>query len=530
MSLLSQFYPSGGGGAGSFTVGLATGFTEQIPVDLMLIGGGGGGGSVQNTPFPWAATDMVGINSLRALGGGGGAGRLLVFTNCLVNFNEVYPITVGAGGAAGARGGASRFGVIKAGGGGAGGGTTPDGTIVPADYDGLFGGGAGGLGILPDASNVSTSSPSIGSTAVGGLNGNAQYSADIYAVSRPFTSVEISSTGLYKQAINSLTNPYSPFLSSPNPLGGPAGATSYIQSMIGGSGHGHVYYNQDPGPIYSPYPSEIRYDNIIPILSSRHNITPIISSAGISYGTGTFESYNRSSPNAPAFIYPSNTGIFHAADPLGGKTLSGKEDLIAGQYTVPSPSGTDGPTSGWNYYGNPMFLAVGASYAQVYFTGGNFSVPAYPATSLPVASVPTVTPPVSPAFKTMPAQTGKLIQYTVVPSLAGTPGNGQGGGGGLRQGPALLSGTISSPYVLSRPTPGSAAPSLNITATGPYALTIPASTAPMASGGAGGSGSVWVIYPSDYAAATVTGNTPVPSPPAVRVYRWDGAGTIKFNA
>jgi len=64
----------------------------------------------------------------------------------------------------------------------------------------------------------------------------------------------------------------------------------------------------------------------------------------------------------------------------------------------------------------------------------------------------------------------------------------------------------------------------------PYSLSVDGTTTPMASGGAGGSGSVWIIYPSDYAEATVTGNTPVPSPPAVRVYYWSGAGTIKFNA
>jgi hypothetical protein len=49
-------------------------------------------------------------------------------------------------------------------------------------------------------------------------------------------------------------------------------------------------------------------------------------------------------------------------------------------------------------------------------------------------------------------------------------------------------------------------------------------------GGTGGSGVFFVRYPTEYAAATVTGNSPAPSQPGYYVYRWNsGPGTITFN-
>jgi hypothetical protein len=40
---------------------------------------------------------------------------------------------------------------------------------------------------------------------------------------------------------------------------------------------------------------------------------------------------------------------------------------------------------------------------------------------------------------------------------------------------------------------------------------------------------MWIVYPSDLPAATVSGNTPIASPPAFRVYYWEGNGSITFN-
>jgi len=50
-------------------------------------------------------------------------------------------------------------------------------------------------------------------------------------------------------------------------------------------------------------------------------------------------------------------------------------------------------------------------------------------------------------------------------------------------------------------------------------------------GGSGGSGLLIIRYPTSWAAATVTGNTPTPAQPGYNVYRWNsGPGTITFNA
>jgi hypothetical protein len=55
-------------------------------------------------------------------------------------------------------------------------------------------------------------------------------------------------------------------------------------------------------------------------------------------------------------------------------------------------------------------------------------------------------------------------------------------------------------------------------------------SAPPAPGGNGGSGIVVIRYPTSFAAATVTGNTPTPAQPGYNVYRWNsGPATITFN-
>ena len=48
-------------------------------------------------------------------------------------------------------------------------------------------------------------------------------------------------------------------------------------------------------------------------------------------------------------------------------------------------------------------------------------------------------------------------------------------------------------------------------------------------GGSGGSGVCIIRYPTQYSAATVSGNTPTPAQPGYYVYRWNGPGSITFN-
>ena len=49
-------------------------------------------------------------------------------------------------------------------------------------------------------------------------------------------------------------------------------------------------------------------------------------------------------------------------------------------------------------------------------------------------------------------------------------------------------------------------------------------------GGSGGSGVCIIRYPTEYSAATVSGNTPTPAQPGYHVYRWNGPGSITFNS
>ncbi len=122
MSLLSQFFPSGGGsGAETLNTG---GFT----IDFLLVGGGGGGGSLNPCAFPSACiTPNVGIFPATAAGGGGGGGKVFQVLGANVQTGVEYPIVIGAGGAANTSGSASRFADFIAGGGGYGGGDPNNG-------------------------------------------------------------------------------------------------------------------------------------------------------------------------------------------------------------------------------------------------------------------------------------------------------------------------------------------------------------------------------------------------------------------
>lgn len=62
------------------------------------------------------------------------------------------------------------------------------------------------------------------------------------------------------------------------------------------------------------------------------------------------------------------------------------------------------------------------------------------------------------------------------------------------------------------------------TTTGPCA-----SNTAVADGTNGASGTLIIRYPTAYAAATVSGNTPVTPVPGFYVYRWNGPGSITFN-
>lgn len=495
MASLSQFFggSKGGqsGGIGQYGVGLATGFTSQLPIDLMVIGGGGGGGGAGQQAFAGVATNFPTANADRFMAGGGGSGRGLIYTNLVVDVGTTYPITVGAGGAENSRGGTSSFGFIRAGGGGAGGGVTPAGVAVTPDFGGLYGGNQGGSAFT-----------AAGALSVGGGVGVAPFADTLYSDATPLNGYS-NASNLFKQAINSQVYPSITFNFLTSPLSQP--------SSQAGNGGGTGDIGSSPGSAF-PGVSETE-------LFGRWDLPALITPAPRSYFTHTTYSLFQANGYAPANIATYNVYSTIPAPsyaPLGlhptwfpAITPASYGPGILGRF-FPGNTPANNLITGIDRAGVPITPAN----VVIPVMGGDFTSPVFPCPAQPNF----------PFLGTIPAQTTKGISsYGITPfSFNGSPGNGGGGSGGLRHPPLVMQGTYTARYTCPNP--------VTTIRTAPYVYTIPASTAPMASGGAGGSGSVWVIYPSDYAAATVTGNTPVPSPPAIRVYRWDGAGTIKFNA
>lgn len=514
MASLSQFFggSKGGqsGGIGQYGVGLATGFTSQLPIDLMLIGGGGGGGGAGQQAFAGVSTNIPLANADRVLAGGGGAGRGLIYTNLVVDVGTTYPITVGAGGAENSRGGTSSFGFIRAGGGGSGGGVTPTGVAVTPDFGGLYGGHQGGPGII-------NSTPDDG----GGV-GVAPFIDSIYSVvdipinNSPYAGPILGGGGLFgannffKQAINSQVINHAVY-SYIHPAGAPVFSPNAAEV---GAGGGAYYIGASGTPLVgvtepqlfgrwglptfiSPAP-RAQYTSALTPVNASPNYAPV---SFIAFGV--FSGIANPSGYSPVITgFPGSNSISVLNSPIGGRV---------GQYVGPGI----GSMGRWFWTPNiPAYNTIqvtsptGAIINRLIpITGGNFRYSSLPGSPFSIGAGT--------------SQTDKTVTYNTIPSYTGSPGNGGGGGGGLRHPPVIMQGTATQPYT---------GPAGGFDRNHPYVFTVPGSTAPMASGGAGGSGSVWVIYPSDYAAATVTGNTPVPSPPAIRVYRWDGAGTIKFNA
>lgn len=106
--------------------------------------------------------------------------------------------------------------------------------------------------------------------------------------------------------------------------------------------------------------------------------------------------------------------------------------------------------------------------------------------------------------------------------------SGAGGGGGASQGAGywFYEGVGS-----KRPTSANGYEGIPAEAIGISTIVVATgSNGPTNSGSGGSSGVLFVRYPTDYAAATVVGNSPAPSQPGYYVYRWNsGPGSITFN-
>ncbi len=92
MSTFTQFFPTGGSSGGSSGGGAGNIGGGTTPVEI--IGMSGGGGSGGNSPYP-------GCGTVCGVGGEGGMGAIFYANNYFITPGTTYPITIGAGGAAG---------------------------------------------------------------------------------------------------------------------------------------------------------------------------------------------------------------------------------------------------------------------------------------------------------------------------------------------------------------------------------------------------------------------------------------------
>lgn len=506
MSLLSQFFPSGGTQTQSATVGdiskgLPTDYSKQIPIDLLVIGGGGGGGGYGGPVT--VAPNGPSVLLCGMLGGGGGGGRIVAYTNAIVNTGTPYPIVVGGGGAQNSVGGNSCFGAVYAGGGSGGSGLDPllnpvTGGSNPSIQ---WGGSAGGQALLSLASPAAYSPIAFSSpSSAGRFQLNYPVAAYFYngSVVSPVTSkpsftpgysckyffpidspldITWGSAGSYNYGtitadygagIGTITDVKAPFFSNWS-----LNSSSYIGPTTGGAGAGSYIYGMS-----------------IPAIGSGFYMRP--SAAPFGYPNW---------PGTPGFDIR----------PVGACINSMPNYVLC--FTTP---------------GGTRYATINSSTPTMTISCGTLQTPLGPGPAQLAANLPLYSGPNNFPINASP----KVFTSSCCPNMSGAPGTGSGGSGGLYTRPAApISSTITTNNFIcffSTPGPGRV----------PYAVTYPYQTScPYTidfqtnniSGGAGGSGSVWVIYPTDYAAATVTGNTPVPSPPNLRIYRWDSAGTITFN-
>jgi len=471
MSLLSQFFPSGGGGQ---------------RVQFLLVGGGGGGG---------AAGCYISPGRQGYTGAGGGGGQVVVGEDYEVVPGLSYPIVVGAGGAGGCMyphqpspyilggwglpgttGGNSCFGSVIAGGGGGGAGGFDPTASFPT-ISGLVGGegcpgGTGGGGSAATASSsilcnggTATSTYPVGNTVKFGSPGTA--------ANNHYTEGQ----GIIGASPCGPTAPY--VLSAQitwagggggNTAGGAVGGGSI--SLSAGQARG-LPCSLATQPPYTPNCwNTIAYTNFSGALSSTGGTPSNAKKGGIWNTIGQFGADGITSD------------ITGTTEYYGGGGMASMDQARVpyyANYNRMAPTHPYFPSSSCPRWRTPGAGLGGGGYVMV--------TAAYYQTN-------------NPPWQTPAGVYGGRMNSVCYPCIVLCGACSGLGGGGV--------GAVARGYVN--------------TTTGPCA-----SNPAVRDGQSGGSGVFILRYPTNFAAATVSGNTPITPVPGFYIYKWTGPGSVTFN-
>lgn len=471
MSLLSQFFPSGGG---------------VTKIDFLLVGGGGGGGASGGYP---ACMQEIG------LGGGGGGGQVVIGEDYETTPGITYSITIGAGGAGGgfyfppsffaapplptscyainksmkrgSDGGDTFLGSIRSlGGGGGGSGFSCVICCEEHSFKGRNYGTGGGAGACSDA-NVNTSSPDQG-------NAIANYSIG--------QTIKLGTVGQRVEKSDCWESIYA--------------SNCWYKGVSGGGGNASGAQSGGTGylELRTPFVNSINccciYQNFTKVACEVGGIQTWIPNKWCGYLTGGAAAVSESASNRASHQYS-----YHGVD--GYLTnIEGAESYYGGGGGVAWSMANFGNL----YHGvaidpsNPCWPTFSnyKCYACPYGgQGGGATIKA------------DTVRPTCPYWTSFSC--GAPLGYPSCCLLAGRV---------LYNGESGLGGGGAAHYLSGQPN------------TGPV---FPGYTQCAYCGTNGGSGVVIIRYPTNFAAATVTGNTPTTPQSGYHVYKWTSPGTIQFN-
>lgn len=533
MSVLSQFFPSG----------------ETIKADFVLVGGGGGGGALAGVDCfsPTLAYNCARFHNASFAGGGGG-GQVTVGEDYEITKGRTYSIVIGSGGAGGcllpnpaavispdflavgpnapfaactawgtpgSPGGTSFFGSVTAVGGGGGASYIPTTCTffipqLPAIYAPGFGcsGGSGGgnaftgtfvCGALTGSVSVCSPGPAINNYSIG-------------------NTIKFGSPGrCFSESLSSYNRLFSPFYPVPNVPRATANncvTADIVSGFVFASGGGGGGPSSQGGPTSQ---SITLTGQDIVLLGA-----PYSPQSSCAYSTFRGNSTGGGSASRTCVgLQKASIALDHLAGGDGHETfITGSPEIYGG--------GGEAFAGQTRFYCNP-YVPYGVPSSFVDHTGISFNNPCYPLAPaksrlgnggqgggayrlLNVARQGFFAP--QPVPYGCPRSNSRAVcvsspctfltnysietlncQYVLCGSVANSGGGGTSGAKGYAN-----------------------------TTTGPCASN------PVVSDGSNGSSGTFIIrYPTQFPAATVTGNTPVTQTAGYRTYKWNGPGSFLVN-